>query len=1024
MRSYVSVLQLEDTIKAQFVSLTLWLLQHPDESARKNMALFWTFAFGFKILLDTFDAQSGFQVLLTELKQLIAPPADGDDTPFPRMLVHHFCMCIRDYFRMQLINLAMPTLQTSLPENRAPTPRYRFLTVTDDMIAEATENLLQSEIPLPQWQWFEREGGLTIMLQIIERSRSGSSVTLDSSRMCTDILSLLTIDKSAHSALLMLKIQPLARPPEDPAPELAPPPAKSAFSVIMDSFAHPHVESPQTTASALKLLLNYVSERQSAPPLVAGQSSVRRQGARMRTPHHHHHHHVVTEASEPTPPPQTRNKDLPDTFRAAIRNIRAKNGISMLVRLLKLNWVSPPVAVTPQGADPSDVRLAIVQVMLGLAKDSNICQVLRKKVARVLPDLLKNPATSTTGQAQTSFERLRSATLRLIGVLKGEDAVRLADLESRSGQHHSLSQLDRAAIVSATPIKYSNSELLQLVVRHLQGQGLGRSALTLVEEAGLPRELAEPLPEATAATPANKRKRVVVGNAISSKDDEPEPKRNAVTLDGIVRQFLHDQHRSCARPYSFVPQFPLTSPHVCPEPTRNDRAAIAPTNIARRIWGQQLGARYSFNNTKSAWRHFKYSRLRPLREQYGLEDTQLSSVEFVSADKLLLAGELGDVFIFDLNKTEVTDPAEFQCYEEAVDCRVCLDKSTRSRLLTYTWAQNQTKLWDLNKMGAPVSTLPTMCAVFNNRSDGILGTVQPGHVGLFDALTCQQVVSLYDPDSQNNDPDRVVVPMSSPDDALVICDAALWDSRAGKGIHKFDMFTDEAFEAFHPSGNEVIINSEVWDLRTFKLLKTCPHLDQSFFTFNHSGDVIFAGFQKKSAKGLGPTSIFRSIDATTYELLKEQPMDYNLVDFAVHPEDASLAIVEKVWQRNSFCRIWDVGRTRSFDDDDDDLDDEDADEDDSLGELADVLDAADDDDDDGDEDAGDEDELEEDDDDGLEGLEGSDDAADDGMDVDEFDEEEGDGIEELDYGDVMQLLQGVMGNHDDDDEDNDSDIDD
>jgi HIV-1 Vpr-binding protein len=31
---------------------------------------------------------------------------------------------------------------------------------------------------------------------------------------------------------------------------------------------------------------------------------------------------------------------------------------------------------------------------------------------------------------------------------------------------------------------------------------------------------------------------------------------------------------------------------------------------------------------------------------------------------------------------------------------------------------------------------------------------------------------------------------------------------------------------FHPNGLEIVSNSEVWDIRTFHLLKTVPGLDQ------------------------------------------------------------------------------------------------------------------------------------------------------------------------------------------------------
>ena len=41
------------------------------------------------------------------------------------------------------------------------------------------------------------------------------------------------------------------------------------------------------------------------------------------------------------------------------------------------------------------------------------------------------------------------------------------------------------------------------------------------------------------------------------------------------------------------------------------------------------------------------------------------------------------------------------------------------------------------------------------------------------------------------------------------------------------------------SGIDIIINTEIWDIRTFKLLNTINSLDNCLLKFNHSRDVMY-----------------------------------------------------------------------------------------------------------------------------------------------------------------------------------------
>ena len=60
------------------------------------------------------------------------------------------------------------------------------------------------------------------------------------------------------------------------------------------------------------------------------------------------------------------------------------------------------------------------------------------------------------------------------------------------------------------------------------------------------------------------------------------------------------------------------------------------------------------------------------------------------------------------------------------------------------------------------------------------------------------------------------------DGGLVLWGNLLWDVRLPHPVQRFDRFSDGGGASFHPSGNEVILNSEVWDLRSDRLLRSVP----------------------------------------------------------------------------------------------------------------------------------------------------------------------------------------------------------
>ena len=90
-------------------------------------------------------------------------------------------------------------------------------------------------------------------------------------------------------------------------------------------------------------------------------------------------------------------------------------------------------------------------------------------------------------------------------------------------------------------------------------------------------------------------------------------------------------------------------------------------------------------------------------------------------------------------------------------------------------------------------------------------------------------------------------------DELVLNDGVLYDMRMGREIRKLDKLNQNLNGVFHPNGLEIISSSEIWDIRTFHLLKTVKGLDNCTVSI-----VVYlkGGFTSLSKVGLThPTRI-------------------------------------------------------------------------------------------------------------------------------------------------------------------------
>ncbi|VDN23691.1 unnamed protein product [Cylicostephanus goldi] len=84
----------------------------------------------------------------------------------------------------------------------------------------------------------------------------------------------------------------------------------------------------------------------------------------------------------------------------------------------------------------------------------------------------------------------------------------------------------------------------------------------------------------------------------------------------------------------------------------------------------------------------------------------------------------------------------------------------------------------------------------------------------------------------------------------------------------FDQLNTTGCSVFHPQGNEIIINTEVWDTRTFRLLHLVPGLEHCKLVFNSSGNIVYAAMYSDCADVFRNTycASFRTFDTSDYSV--------------------------------------------------------------------------------------------------------------------------------------------------------------
>ncbi|KAJ0972028.1 hypothetical protein J5N97_019987 [Dioscorea zingiberensis] len=411
-----------------------------------------------------------------------------------------------------------------------------------------------------------------------------------------------------------------------------------------------------------------------------------------------------------------------------------------------------------------------------------------------------------------------------------------------------------------------------------------------------------------------------------------------MTLDSLVVQYLKHQHRQCPAPITTLPPLSLLHPHVCPEPSRS---LNAPSNVTARVSTREFLKEYGQNHARRRDRQFVYSRFKPFRTCRD-EPALLSCITFLGDSSRIATGSYsGELKIFDTNNGNLLESQS--CHQSPVT--VVQSSFYGGLQLILSSSTHDVRLWDASSISnGPLHSFEGCKAARFSHSGITFAAFSPEasrrEVLLYDIQT-YNLEQRFSDSSNSSGPVRGHTQSLihfSPSDTMLLWNGILWDRRSSGPVHRFDQFTDYGGGGFHPAGNEVILNSEVWDLRKFKLLRSVPSLDQTVITFNSTGDVIYAILRRNLEDATSAVQTrrvrhplfpaFRTIDAVNYSDIATVQVDRCVLDLATEPNDSFVGVVamDDHEEMYSSARLYEIGRRRRTDDDSDPDDGPDTDE--------------------------------------------------------------------------------------------------
>ncbi|XP_055935400.1 DDB1- and CUL4-associated factor 1-like isoform X3 [Argiope bruennichi] len=965
------------------VSYALWLLECSHDSSRCHASVFFGFGFQFRIILENFDQQDGLRKLFNAMSTLdifVSENADelldNDDQVFAnRQTTRHVCGALKRYFEAHLVLEVDRQLSSGSKVDRAESEKkpYKAIDLSSETIERYMENWRELLAPNISWKPVDKLinlQGIKFLLDLVNSyaniSYSGRADTvkgaIDVLKICslTTSVQLLFCENVTSSSSMHI----------------------TGVDILLMSACGEVMPVPDIQRCALHAIINCVCTKLPQQQEKNGPVDFR-----------------VDSSKSSSTPKKKLSRSIEECLNKLYKCIRTKNGILVLINLLSTK--------TPL-TDADSIRALACQALCGLARSETVKQIISKLPLITdgqLLDLMKEPVLQDKGQYHVEFckygfqliERVTGAPVSsgsgssMLNINKSEIVAHTKIVYNKSqllqliaehlqsmGFSETVNVLKREMSEKSYPISSSinalvtpgkNTAISTPVSRKFRNIEICNSpssqntpSVTSIPPPSVPLKIVvnkkiqtpEPKPPSSrlqkpqtcsgnyVQTPAMRRQ----GSAFPYGESQP-----SISLDSIVTEYLRKQHALCKNPMLACPPFDLFVPHKCPEPTHKRNADL---NCLLRIQKKEIGFKNGGCGGAALDRKLMYGRFRSVRSFRDEEGSFCSSCFLnFSPDKprpRILTGmglnSTGAIMkVFNINSGE-------EEYKKDGSWNVSHIEAAKHDplLITSDFERSSSSLWKLSESIDLVHCFDDLMFLefAKTTSSRAVGTKYQSAV-IIDTATCTQLDEFPNQGLGNGyNNNRATFDYS---DELILSEGLIFDVRSKSIIHKLDKFNSTFNGVFHPNGREIVCNTEIWDIRTFKLLRTVVGLDQCRVIFNQPGTVIYGVYSAPEYDE--KMNCFYTFDAYDYSPIATVNVKRQVFHLAVDGSERYISTIESQFQDydqffpavpgvNSVCRLYEIGRTKESDEDgetdseeetdEEDDDDDDDDEDDDRGE--------------------------------------------------------------------------------------------